>query len=188
MADRVKLGPMIGVEVSGVEVSGVEGTELVQPSAAQVGRLRRLARGREGKLGGMRVVHSFAAAEHRANPEASESRARVVDAGAIQGGTRSCGPIANGRRSPLLGTTADEVVGLPRDEGRAFARSSARMGGGRPARRVARTLVDATPSSRYFGDGAKVTPSSIRVVVRIVDPDLVVRFGLNDRIAFVRLY
>jgi alpha-ketoglutarate-dependent taurine dioxygenase len=71
------------------------------------------------ELTGLRVVHSFGAAQLRANPDASEQEReawkRVPARVHPLMWTRR-----DGRRSILLGATADEVVGLPREEGRAL--------------------------------------------------------------------
>jgi alpha-ketoglutarate-dependent taurine dioxygenase len=73
----------------------------------------------KAELAGIRVVHSFAAAQLLANPDASpEERARWDRVPAREHPlvwTR-----ADGRRSLLIGATAGEVVGLSADDGRAL--------------------------------------------------------------------
>ncbi|MFC5752911.1 TauD/TfdA dioxygenase family protein [Actinomadura rugatobispora] len=73
----------------------------------------------KAELDGLRVVHSFAAAQLRANPEASE-RERAV----WERVSPKVHPLVwtrqNGRRSLLVGATAGEVVGRPPEEGRAL--------------------------------------------------------------------
>ncbi len=71
------------------------------------------------RFAALRVVHSFAAAQQRAHPEATvEERAawdRVPERVHPLVWTRR-----GGRRSLLLGATAGEVVGMPADEGKAL--------------------------------------------------------------------
>ncbi|ABW09927.1 Taurine catabolism dioxygenase TauD/TfdA [Parafrankia sp. EAN1pec] len=71
------------------------------------------------RLAGLRVVHSFAAAQQRAHPEATEDQraawARVPVREHPLVWTRR-----TGRRSLLLGATAGEVIGIPADEGQAL--------------------------------------------------------------------
>ncbi|OBK63203.1 taurine catabolism dioxygenase TauD [Mycobacterium colombiense] len=71
------------------------------------------------KLEGLQVRHSFAAAQLRANPEASESERaswnRVPEKVQPLIWTRS-----SGVKSMLLGATASEVVGMSTDEGAAL--------------------------------------------------------------------
>jgi alpha-ketoglutarate-dependent taurine dioxygenase len=76
-----------------------------------------LTTGERQRLAGLRVVHSFAAAQARANPSPTERDRelwhRVPTRVHPLVWTRR-----SGRRSLLLGATADEVIGLPREEGR----------------------------------------------------------------------
>jgi alpha-ketoglutarate-dependent taurine dioxygenase len=78
-----------------------------------------LPKDEKAALAGVRVVHSFAAAQRLASPEASEKE----QAGWDRVPTHELPLVwsrANGRRSLLLGATTDHVVGLPPDEGRAL--------------------------------------------------------------------
>ena len=73
----------------------------------------------KAKIADLRVVHSFAAAQRLANPEPSEHERSSWD----RVPTRVHPLVWThrvGRKSMLLGATADEVVGWPRDEGRAL--------------------------------------------------------------------
>jgi alpha-ketoglutarate-dependent taurine dioxygenase len=78
-----------------------------------------LAAQEQGRLAGLRVRHSFAAAQARANPGASQEERAGWDRVPAR-----VHPLVwtrrSGRRSLLLGATADEVVGMPREEGRAL--------------------------------------------------------------------
>jgi alpha-ketoglutarate-dependent taurine dioxygenase len=78
-----------------------------------------LPAGEREQLTGLQVVHSFAAAQERAHPDATaEQRAaweRVPDRVHPLVWTRS-----DGRRSLLLGATAAKVVGIPVEDGRAL--------------------------------------------------------------------
>ncbi|CAI7979955.1 Taurine catabolism dioxygenase TauD [Frankia sp. Hr75.2] len=71
------------------------------------------------RIADLRVVHSFATAQRRAHPDATEEQqaawARVPAREHPLVWTRQ-----TGRKSLLLGATAGEVVGLPADEGRAL--------------------------------------------------------------------
>lgn len=71
------------------------------------------------QIDGLRVEHSFAAAQLRANPEPTEADragwARVPSRIHPLVWTR-----ADGRKSLLIGATADHVVGMPANEGRAL--------------------------------------------------------------------
>jgi alpha-ketoglutarate-dependent taurine dioxygenase len=71
------------------------------------------------RLAGLRVVHSFAAAQARANPDAPEKERAGWDRVPAR-----VHPLVwtrrSGRRSLLLGATAGEVIGLPEGEGRAL--------------------------------------------------------------------
>jgi alpha-ketoglutarate-dependent taurine dioxygenase len=76
-----------------------------------------LPAGQKAQVGGMRVVHSFAASQIQANPNPSETERAAWDRGPAKEHplvwTRR-----NGRKSMLLGATAAEVVGRSSDEGR----------------------------------------------------------------------
>ncbi|MBE1536735.1 TauD/TfdA dioxygenase family protein [Actinomadura algeriensis] len=80
---------------------------------------RELSEAEKTELDGLRVVHSFAAAQLRADPDASEreraSWERVSSKTHPLVWTRG-----NGRKSLLVGATAGEVVGLPAEDGRAL--------------------------------------------------------------------
>ncbi|MET9083280.1 TauD/TfdA family dioxygenase [Streptomyces sp. NPDC004237] len=71
------------------------------------------------KISDLRVAHSFAAAQLRANPDASEQERAAWDQV-----PSTVHPLVwtrrNGRKSLLLGATAGEIVGLAADEGRAL--------------------------------------------------------------------
>ncbi|MCU1368707.1 MAG: Taurine catabolism dioxygenase TauD/TfdA [Ilumatobacteraceae bacterium] len=73
----------------------------------------------KAELEGRRVLHSFAATQRLVHPEASDGERRGWDKVPSQEHpivwTRS-----NGRKSLLIGTTADHVVGWPEDESRAL--------------------------------------------------------------------
>lgn len=73
----------------------------------------------KAEIEGLRVIHSFAAAQARANPDATDeeraSWARVPPREHPLVWSRR-----DGRRSLLLGATADHVVGQPVDAGRAL--------------------------------------------------------------------
>ncbi|MFI5718907.1 TauD/TfdA dioxygenase family protein [Nocardia sp. NPDC051750] len=77
---------------------------------------RELSADRRRKLHGLRVLHSFAAAQQRANPDADEEQRARWDAVP----TREH-PLTwthrDGRISLLVGATAHRVTGLPEDEG-----------------------------------------------------------------------
>jgi alpha-ketoglutarate-dependent taurine dioxygenase len=73
----------------------------------------------QARLAGLRVEHSFAAAQARSNPDASEQeRAAWAEIPA------RLHPLIwtrrNGRRSLLLGATAGEVLAMPPEEGQAL--------------------------------------------------------------------
>ncbi|MEV5827038.1 TauD/TfdA family dioxygenase [Spirillospora sp. NPDC052242] len=80
---------------------------------------RELPEAEKARLDGLRVVHSFAAAQRRANPDASER-----EVAAWERVSSRIHPLVwtrgNGRRSLLVGATAGEVVGLPAEDGRAL--------------------------------------------------------------------
>lgn len=67
----------------------------------------------------LQVVHSFAAAQRRSNPDASPEQQAAWEKVPSR-----VHPLVwtrrNGRKSLLLGATAGEVVGLPKDEGNAL--------------------------------------------------------------------
>ncbi|MCK9904593.1 taurine catabolism dioxygenase TauD [Parafrankia colletiae] len=71
------------------------------------------------RIADLRVVHSFATAQRRAHPDATEEQqaawARVPAREHPLVWTRQ-----TGRKSLLLGATTGEVIGLPADEGRAL--------------------------------------------------------------------
>ncbi|MFD0685984.1 TauD/TfdA dioxygenase family protein [Actinomadura fibrosa] len=71
----------------------------------------------KARLEGLTVVHSFAAAQARANPDASEE-----ERAAWERVPSRVHPLVwtrrNGRKSLLVGATAGQVVELPEDEGR----------------------------------------------------------------------
>lgn len=75
--------------------------------------------GEKAEIADLRVVHSFAAAQRRAHPDATEEErsgwARVPNQEHPLVWTRR-----DGRKSLLLGATADHVVGWPAAEGRAL--------------------------------------------------------------------
>jgi alpha-ketoglutarate-dependent taurine dioxygenase len=78
-----------------------------------------LSEAEKAELEGLRVVHSFAAAQGRANPDPTDEERASWD----RVPTR-VHPLVwsrrDGRRSLLLGATADHVVGRPLEEGRAL--------------------------------------------------------------------
>jgi alpha-ketoglutarate-dependent taurine dioxygenase len=71
------------------------------------------------KLEGLRVVHTFAHAQSLANPDAAESERKAWERVPAR-----VHPLVwtrrNGRKSMLLGATAQEIVGWPKPEGRAL--------------------------------------------------------------------
>jgi alpha-ketoglutarate-dependent taurine dioxygenase len=71
------------------------------------------------KLEGLHVVHSFGHAQSLANPEATESERKAWERVPAR-----IHPLVwtrrNGRKSMLLGATAQEIVGWPSSEGRAL--------------------------------------------------------------------
>jgi alpha-ketoglutarate-dependent taurine dioxygenase len=73
----------------------------------------------KAEIAGLRAVHSFAAAQRAAYPDAGPKQRASWD----RVPTREH-PLVwtrqDGRRSLLIGCTADEVIGLPEDEGRAL--------------------------------------------------------------------
>jgi alpha-ketoglutarate-dependent taurine dioxygenase len=75
--------------------------------------------GERKKLEGLRVVHSFGHAQSLANPDATESERKAWER--VPARTH---PLVwtrrNGRKSMLLGATAQEIVGWPSAEGRAL--------------------------------------------------------------------
>ncbi|QFG22259.1 TauD/TfdA family dioxygenase [Actinomadura sp. WMMB 499] len=80
---------------------------------------RELPEEEKARLDGLRAVHSFAAAQLRAHPEASERQRASWDR--VSAKTH---PLVwtrgNGRKSLLVGATAGEVVGLAAEDGRAL--------------------------------------------------------------------
>ena len=80
----------------------------------------------KAEIAELRVVHSFAAAQRRAHPDATEAERAAWDRVPVR-----THPLVwtrrDGRKSLLLGATAAEVVGWPADEGPGSARSSARV-------------------------------------------------------------
>ena len=72
---------------------------------------------RREQIAGLRIVHSFAAAQRRAHPDANDEQRAAWD-----GVPSRTHPLVwqrrDGRRSLLLGATADTVVGWPDDESR----------------------------------------------------------------------
>jgi alpha-ketoglutarate-dependent taurine dioxygenase len=108
--------PQKGTLLSAREVDDASGdTEFASTYASY----DALPEAEKAKIANLKVVHSFAAAQERANPEASDAEraawARVP--------TRTH-PIVwsrrDGRKSLLLGATAATVVGWEPDEGRAL--------------------------------------------------------------------
>jgi alpha-ketoglutarate-dependent taurine dioxygenase len=87
--------------------------------ATTYGAYAALPESEKAEIADLRVVHSFAAAQARANPDASDRQRASWD----RVPTR-VHPLVwtrrDGRRSMLLGATAAEVVGMPADEGQAL--------------------------------------------------------------------
>jgi alpha-ketoglutarate-dependent taurine dioxygenase len=108
--------PQKGTLLSAREVDDAGGdTEFASTYAAYAA----LSDAEKAELAGLRVVHSFAAAQQRANPDASEQER--VSWGRVP--TR-VHPLVwshrDGRRSMLLGATASEVEGWPAEKGTAL--------------------------------------------------------------------
>jgi alpha-ketoglutarate-dependent taurine dioxygenase len=78
-----------------------------------------LTGGEKAEIADLRVLHSFAAAQRRAHPDATDEEQAAWDRVPAR-----VHPLVwtrrDGRRSLLLGATADHVVGRPVDEGRAL--------------------------------------------------------------------
>ena len=87
----------------------------------------------KAQIDDLQVLHSFAAAQAKAHPDASDEER----AGWDQVPTRMH-PLVwkrqDGRRSLLLGATADHVIGSPADESPGLARPPARLGDPAPVR------------------------------------------------------
>jgi alpha-ketoglutarate-dependent taurine dioxygenase len=106
--------PQKGTLLSAREVADAGGdTEFASTYAAY----DALSEAEKAEIGDLRVVHSFAAAQRLANPEASDKERASWD----RVPTR-VHPLVwkhrDGRKSLLLGATAAEVVGWPPEEGR----------------------------------------------------------------------
>ncbi|MDQ1725832.1 MAG: hypothetical protein QOG52_2860 [Frankiaceae bacterium] len=108
--------PQKGTLLAAHEVDPAGGdTEFASTYAAYAA----LSDGEKAEIEGLRVIHSFAAAQQRANPDASEVERASWDRVAPREH-----PLVwkrrDGRRSLLLGATAGEVVGWPNDKGNAL--------------------------------------------------------------------
>ena len=84
---------------------------------AQTGQVYELSDGEKERLAALRVVHSLEASQRRVNPDPTAEllarwRARPTHDHPLVWTHR------NGRRSLVLGASADYIVGMDRDEGR----------------------------------------------------------------------
>jgi alpha-ketoglutarate-dependent taurine dioxygenase len=108
--------PQKGTLLAAREVAEAGGdTEFASTYAAYAA----LPDGEKADIADLQVVHSFAVAQERAHPDASEKERATWDRVAPR-----VHPLVwnhrDGRKSLLVGNTAAEVVGWPADEGRAL--------------------------------------------------------------------
>ena len=107
-------------------------------------RIRRVERRGEGRFGSLRVVHSLEASQRRVNPDPSPElvarwRSRPTHEHPLVWTHRS------GRKSLVLGASADYVVGMDLRRGQGAARRTARPGHRSPSRSTATSGRSATP-------------------------------------------
>jgi alpha-ketoglutarate-dependent taurine dioxygenase len=108
--------PQKGTLLSAIDVAGDGGdTEFANLTAA----FEALPEEEKAEIGDLRVIHSFATAQKRANPDASEEEIAAWER--LPARTH---PLvwnhADGRRSLVIGATAREIEGWPLEKGQAL--------------------------------------------------------------------